>query len=219
MRARQGDEFPVALESCSVNEREQLMDQLPDLRPAARRVAALASAVTDDQLAGPTPCPDYAVRNILGHLLSVSTVFRDAGRKDLGAATATAPASMAPDVDDEGRWRAVLPQALEELAEVWRDPAAWEGVAQAGGVKLPGDHAGAVALNEVVIHGWDLARATGQPYEADEQALRVSEAMLTPFAEDPGRESPFGRAVEAPAGASLLDRVIALSGRDPGWTP
>lgn len=52
-----------------------------DLEPAARRTALLAGRVTDDQLTAPTPCPGYAVRNMLGHLIGLSLAFRDAGRR------------------------------------------------------------------------------------------------------------------------------------------
>ncbi|NEE28500.1 TIGR03086 family protein, partial [Streptomyces sp. SID7982] len=41
---------------------------LPDLGPAARRIAELLGPVDDGALDGPTPCPDYAVRELLGHL-------------------------------------------------------------------------------------------------------------------------------------------------------
>ncbi len=190
-----------------------------DLEPAARRVALLAEGVGDDQLAGPTPCPGTAVRNLIGHLIGLSVAFRDAGRKDLGPTTATAPGSVIPDIDDAGGWRAELPKALRELTETWRDPAAWEGMTQAGSVTFPAVEAGRVALNELVVHGWDLARATGQPYDPDGASLEASYAMLSPSAADRPEGGPFGPAVAVPADASLLDRVIGLSGRNPAWTP
>ena len=49
------------------------------------------------------------------------------------------------------------------MAEAWQDPAAWEGMTAAGGVDLRGEVAGVVALDELVIHGWDLAKAIGRP--------------------------------------------------------
>jgi uncharacterized protein (TIGR03086 family) len=190
-----------------------------DLEPVARRVAVLAEGVGDDQLGGPTPCPAYAVRNLLGHLIGLSTAFRDAGRKELGASTGTDPSSVVPDIDDEGPWRAQLPKVLDELAATWRDPGAWEGMTQAGGLTFPAVAAGRVALNELLVHGWDLARATGQPYAPDSDSLQVSYAFLAPSAEDRPADSLFGPALPTPPDATLLDQVIALSGRDPGWKP
>ncbi|MFG2349078.1 TIGR03086 family metal-binding protein [Streptomyces phaeochromogenes] len=187
-----------------------------DLGPQALIVARLAEEVGEEQLDAVTPCPEYAVRHLLGHLAGLSTAFRDAGRKDLGATTDTAPTSQLPDVTPG--WRAELPKVLGELAEAWRDPAAWTGETRAGGVDLPGEIAGIVAADELVVHGWDLARATGQPYAPDAAALNAAYAMLAPTAGDPDR-GIFGPAVPVPEGAPLLDRVIGLSGRDPGWAP
>ncbi|MEU5341722.1 TIGR03086 family metal-binding protein [Streptomyces sp. NPDC020766] len=187
-----------------------------DLRPQTLIVARLAEEVGEEQLDAATPCPEYAVRHLLGHLLGLSVAFRDAGRKDLGATTDTAPTSRLPDL--EPGWRAELPKVLGELAEVWRDPAAWTGETRAGGVDLPGEIAGIVAADELVVHGWDLARATGRPYAPDAAALNAAYEMLAPTADDPDR-GIFGPAVPVPEGAPLLDRVIGLSGRDPGWAP
>ncbi|MDQ0694887.1 TIGR03086 family metal-binding protein [Streptomyces anulatus] len=208
---------------------------LPDLEPATRRIAALLGQVDDSRMDGPTPCPDYAVRELLGHLTGLATAFRDAARKDLGASTAVSPDAALPVLDDD--WREVLRRRLEEVAAAWRSPDAWTGMTRAGGVELPGEVAGAVALNELVVHGWDLARSTGQPYAAGEAELRSCEALLAP-AEDGPNGSPedgspeygssedgsdgdglFGPPVPVPGDAPLLDRVIALSGRRPDWQP
>ncbi|MDX2935061.1 TIGR03086 family metal-binding protein [Streptomyces ipomoeae] len=188
-----------------------------DLAPQTRIVAGLVQGVSDAQLSGPTSCPEYAVRNLLGHLLGLATAFRDAGRKDLGPTTDTNPDAVVPDIGPG--WREALPRTLDELAEAWRAPAAWTGETRAGGVSLPGAVAGDVAVDELVVHGWDLARATGQPYEPDPAALASAHAFLAAAADDPTRGAIFGPVVPVPDDAPLLDRVIGLSGRDPGWKP
>ncbi|MFI2314607.1 hypothetical protein AMK17_22810 [Streptomyces sp. CB00072] len=206
---------------------------LPDLEQATRRIAALLGRVDESRLNGPTPCPDYTVRELLGHLTGLAAAFRDAARKDLGASTAVSPDAALPVLDDD--WREVLPRRLEEVAAAWRSPDAWTGMTRAGGVELPGEVAGAVALNELVVHGWDLARSTGQPYAAGEAELRSCEALLAPAEDGPGGspedgaddsledgsdgDSLFGPPVPVPGDAPLLDRVIALSGRRPDWQP
>lgn len=186
-----------------------------DLGPQTRVIARLADGVADDQLSGPTPCPELAVRNLLGHLLGLTVAFRDAGRKDLGVTTDTSPDSAVPDIGPG--WREELPKVLDELAEAWRDPGAWSGMTRAGGVDLPGEVAAAVAVDELVIHGWDLARATGQEYTPDPAALQASHDFLLAAVDDPSRGQIFGPVVPVPADAPLLDRAIGLSGRDPGW--
>ncbi|MFI9174762.1 TIGR03086 family metal-binding protein [Streptomyces lincolnensis] len=192
-----------------------MTDTMLDLGPQTLVIARLAAEVTDEQLADPTPCPELAVRNLLGHLLGLTVAFRDAGRKDLGATTDSAPGGV-PDIGPG--WREELPKVLDELADAWRDPAAWTGMTRAGGVDLPGAIAAAVAIDELVIHGWDLARATGQEYAPDPAALRAAHDFLEASADDPSRDEIFGPIVPVPDDAPLLDRAVGLSGRDPGWT-
>ncbi|MEE1753830.1 TIGR03086 family metal-binding protein [Streptomyces sp. SP18CS02] len=187
----------------------------PDLGPVTHRVAGLLDGITDDLLDAPTPCPGYSVRDLLGHVAGLAVAFRDAARKELGPSTDTPPEAARPVLD--GDWRTTLPLRLDELASAWRAPDAWQGMTQAGGISLPGQVAGAVALDEVLIHGWDLARATGQAYDADEASLRVSYELLAPAADDPGSGGMFGPPVPVPDDAPLLDRVIGLSGRHPRW--
>jgi uncharacterized protein (TIGR03086 family) len=187
-----------------------------DLGPQAAVVARLVEGVTDEQLADPTPCPQYAVRNVLGHLAGLAGAFRDAGRKDLGVTTDTTPDSTLPELGQG--WREELPKVLGEMAEAWRAPAAWTGMTRAGGLDLPGEIAGLVATDELVIHGWDLARATGQPYTPDPAALEACHSFLAASADDPDRGDIFGPVVSVEADAALLDRAVGLSGRTPGWT-
>ncbi|WP_037911614.1 TIGR03086 family metal-binding protein [Actinacidiphila yeochonensis] len=190
-----------------------------DLGGAARRVAELAAGVGEGRLADPTPSPGMAVRNLLGHLVGLSQGFQYAARKERTEHTGRSPAATVPDVDDDGAWRDELPLLLDGLAEAWRDPAAWEGMTQIGGVELPGGQAGLVALNELVVHGWDLARSTGQPYDAEPAELDLCRELLAASVEQRPIPGLFDVAVEVPPDAPLLDRVIGLSGRDPSWRP
>ncbi|GGQ40235.1 TIGR03086 family metal-binding protein [Streptomyces mutabilis] len=188
-----------------------------DLGPQTRVLARLAEGVSDARLADPTPCPDLAVRNLLGHLTGLAVAFRDAARKDLGVTTDTSPEASVPDIGPD--WREELPKVLGELAEAWRDPDAWTGMTRAGGIDLPGEVAGAVVADELVVHGWDLARATGQEYAPDPAALQASYGLLAASAEESDRDAgTFGPVVPVPADAPLLDRAVGLSGRDPRWT-
>ena len=106
------------------------------------------------------------------------------------------------------------------LAQAWTDPAAWEGMTQVGGVTLPGAIAGQIALDEVVLHAWDLARGTSQPYQQDPATLEACLAAMTgmyPPDDLDARKGIFEPPVPVPDNAPLVDRVVAYSGRDPGW--
>jgi uncharacterized protein (TIGR03086 family) len=190
-----------------------------DMEPAARRLADLVIGVPDELLGGPTPCSAYTLGDLVDHVGGLSLAFTAAATKAVGDAGSQAPS---PDASRLGPdWRTRIPRELGALAEAWRDPGAWTGMTQAGGIELPGEIAGLVALDELVIHGWDVARASGQPYECDPALLDVVHGFVAQFSA-PGQapqEGIFGPAVEVPANAPLLDRVIGLTGRDPAWSP
>ncbi|MPZ96706.1 MAG: TIGR03086 family protein, partial [Propionibacteriales bacterium] len=186
--------------------------------PTAQQLATLLRGVTDDQLTAQTPCDGYTLGDLIDHIGGLSQAFTAAATKDLGPATAQGPSGdatrLAPD------WRVRIPQQLGALAEAWRKPDAWEGMTRAGGIDLPADVAGKVALNELLIHGWDVARASGQPFDVDPPALDASMefvSMMSTPEEEAGRDGLFGPIVDVPDAAPLLDRTIGLSGRDPSW--
>lgn len=118
-------------------------------------------------------------------------------------------------------WRVRIPADLMAMAQAWRDPQAWTGMTQAGGVDLPGEVAGLVALDEVVIHGWDLARAAGIDYDCDGPTLEAVHGFVKGFEPPADADGPalFGPPVDVPAGAPLLDRVVGMTGRRPDWSP
>jgi uncharacterized protein (TIGR03086 family) len=195
---------------------------LIDLEPAAREVARLLAGVTDDQLAGPTPCADTTVAGLLDHLLGLSQAFTWAAHKSIetqGDGSAPGPPT-AERLDPN--WRTLLPERLDELAEAWRDPMAWTGMAAAGGVSMPAEEMGVVALDELVLHGWDLARATGQQFTCDPASTAAVLAFTSASAQPEQaafREGLFGPVVDVPADAPSFDRALGFAGRDPGWTP
>jgi uncharacterized protein (TIGR03086 family) len=187
-----------------------------DLNAAVAELQRTAGGVTDAQLDASTPCAGRTIRGLLGHIIGLSMAFRAAADKELGPLTDTDPGSDGwPDAGDD--WREELAARLPELASAWAEPDAWQGMTRAGGLDLPGDVAGLVALDEIVLHGWDLARATGQEYHCDETVARVLLDFVEGF--DPGgTPGLFGAAVDAPDGASLFEQVLARSGRDPHWS-
>lgn len=191
-----------------------------DLGPAALRMAELVSGVGDEQLDQPTPCVDLRVADLVDHVGGLALAFTDAAEKT------SDPAAGAPPIPDgarlRGDWRSRTSSDLAALADAWRSPAAWSGTTRVGGVDLPGAVAGVVALDELVLHGWDLARATGRPFSCDDETLQVLHQLIAPTAEpgqEASREGLFGPVVPVPDHAPLLDRVLGLAGRDPAWRP
>jgi uncharacterized protein (TIGR03086 family) len=188
----------------------------PDLGSTAAVVKTVISGVRDEQLPDPTPCDDTPVAQMLDHFMGLTVAFRLAAQKATGGFTARAPVASAEHLDTD--WRRKLPDQLDALVAAWRDPAAWEGDSQVGGVDLPGAVIGHVALSELVVHGWDLARGTGQAYELDDDPL---EACLRHLPEKQTGDIPglYKAEVPVPPDAPLLDRVVAKTGRHPDWKP
>lgn len=190
-----------------------------DLEPAAARLVDLLSGIPEESLSRPTPCPAYTLGDLVDHLGGLALAFTAAATKAGGGAGSQGPSGDASRLGTD--WQERIPRDLTLLVEAWRDPAAWSGMTRAGGVDLPAEVAGLVALDELVIHGWDLARASGQPYDCDRPSLDAVHGFVTQFS-GPGQEAErqglFGPVVRVPDDAPLLDRVIGLSGRDPAWS-
>jgi uncharacterized protein (TIGR03086 family) len=187
-----------------------------DLTPAADQVKKLLAGVSDEQLDGPTPCAEYTVRELLTHLGGLSFAFANAARK-------TGPTGPAPGtVELPADWRTTFSTRLTDLADAWRAEDAWQGMTAAGGIDLPGELCGKIALNELVLHGWDLAKATGQQFDATPESTRASLEFTTEAASPEwaaGRDGLFGEIVPVGPDAGPLERTLGLSGRDPNWRP
>jgi uncharacterized protein (TIGR03086 family) len=185
-------------------------------RPIAT-LQRVADGVGDGDYDRPTPCEGRTVGQLLSHVVGLTAAFRAAADKDLGEWTDNNP-DAGGWAEVEPRWRETLAERLPALAAAWRDPAAWTGMTRAGGVDLPGEVAGLVALDEVVLHGWDLARATGQDYSVDDA---TAEALLGFVSQGPDEGTPglFGPARPVADDAPVFDRVLARAGRDPHWSP
>src|SRR5262249_10116490 len=119
-------------------------------------------------------------------------------------------------------WRTRVPADADALADAWTMQSAWDGTTMIAGMEMPASIVGAVGLNEVVTHAWDLARATGQPFEVDRDTIAACMEFVGPMS-DPaaaGQRAPaFGPVVDSPDDATPLEHLIALTGRDPHWTP
>ncbi|WP_312030294.1 TIGR03086 family metal-binding protein [Actinomycetospora sp. TBRC 11914] len=188
---------------------------MPDLTPACEATAALVAALHDDELALPTPCDALDVAGVVAHLDLAGQGFAVIGRH---GDDEPAP----PYGPDRGpTWRrdladvlARLADVLARLADAWRDPAAWEGDTDTG-VALPNATWGRAALTEVVVHGWDLARATGRPLRFPEVTLRATLDHVLVFVPAAPVPALWGTPATVPDDAPLLDRVVAATGRRP----
>ena len=186
----------------------------PDLAPTAAEVARVIAGVRDDQLTDPTPCTGTSVAGMLDHFVGLTVAFRLGAEKKPQGGGPRADADQLP-----ADWRERLPAQLDGLVAAWRQPGAWEGITEVGGARMPAAAMGVIALNEVLVHGWDLAVATGQRYEVDpaaaQRCLQFARELAAGAPEV--RNGMFGPEVPVPEDADAFDRLLGQTGRDPGW--
>jgi uncharacterized protein (TIGR03086 family) len=190
-----------------------------DLGPAAQRLADLLTAVKDDELDRPTPCPEYSLGDLISHIGGIALAFTDAAAKKAGGHAEREPGGDGSALGAD--WRERIPRDVVAMAEAWRPPAAWTGMTRIAGGDAPAETVGLSAADELVVHGWDLARATGQAFSADAAVLEAARSFLSLFASPDapaGPSVPFGPSRSLPGDAPPLDQVISLAGRDVSWT-
>jgi uncharacterized protein (TIGR03086 family) len=186
-----------------------------EMTDAADAAARTVANVRTGQLGGPTPCGDWDVRALLNHLILWTSYSLEARAQGGSVGEELTDKDFAAEPGFAAAYRAQLDRALA----AWADPAAWERKLNVMGTPTPAADVAALNIAEMVLHGWDLAAATGQRYTvgdaATAAAANAAEANADLFRQYKG----FAEPVEVPASASGLDRLLALSGRDPAWTP
>lgn len=182
---------------------------------AYAHAAAVVAAVRPDQLASPTPCPDYDVGTLVDHLVGAGWRAVALGRGE------TPTGEEFPHVeltDAPGQLRS----AGRETAAAWTDDRPSATTTMPWGETHSGSTLVDMYLSELIAHSWDLAMAIDQTPSCDEElasaALAAARTMLRPEYRDMmGPGNPFG--AEQPAGddATTLDRFAAFMGRPIDW--
>lgn len=163
----------------------------------ATRVAGAA-----DQLEAQTPCERWTVRDVVNHLLEGADFFVDrAEGKDHPG-----PSEMPPDLLGDRDAAAAHAEARQRTLDAYSQP----GVVEKTGRLL------GIAFADHLVHGWDLARATGQdaaiPDDLAEAALGMVGGNLTPERRGTG----FKPEITVPDGAAIQQKLLAYLGREPG---
>ena len=188
-----------------------LHTEMTDAADAAARTVANVDA---SQFGRPTPCADWDVRTLLNHLIVWTSYSLAARAEGESIGQDLIDRDFAADPGFAADYRTQLDRALT----AWSDPATWERSLDVMGSPMPAADVAALNLAEMVLHGWDLAAATGQAYTVSEPAADAALRAVATNAELFRQYKGFAEPVQVPAGATVLDQVLALSGRDPGWT-
>ena len=191
------------------------MNLHPELTDAADAGARVVDSIRPGQFGDSTPDTEWDVRTLLNHL-----VLWTAYNFERRAHGEMVPEEMmtrdfAAEPDFAAAYRAQLDRALD----AWADPAVWEQELNVMGSATPAADIAAMMLAELVLHSWDLAVATGQSYTVSDRAAAAALAAVEANAEMFRQYKGFAEPVSLPDDATALDRALALSGRDPNWTP
>jgi len=179
------------------------MHPLAQLELLAPMLGGVVAGITPDELDNPTPCDEFTVRGVLEHMVGGATAF--------AAAYRGRPAGE-PDLSDP---LTTFTPTLADLGGAMSAPGALDQVVQAPFGAVPGDTFARFVVLDGLVHGWDLATATGQPYEPSDELVAEVEAFAR-GAVDPLRDGEtFAEAVEPLAGASPIERLVAYTGRRP----
>ncbi|MBD0707891.1 MULTISPECIES: TIGR03086 family metal-binding protein [unclassified Streptomyces] len=175
-------------------------------------VGETLAALKPEQYDVITPCPDFSVRDLANHLVSVLRRLTVMGT---GGSFMSHP-HFAPDVAD-GAWAEAWAESRAEFDAVWSDPAVLAREIGLPWGPVPGAAASVIYTNELVLHVWDLAKATGQSPEWDPEMLAAPLAHMHRAvpAEPRGNPVPFGPVVEVPRDAPAIDRLVGWYGRRP----
>lgn len=181
---------------------EQLDVVMPTVRTQAARVGL-------EQLGHRTPCVNFEVRDLFDHFIGV------------GSAVAAQLRGSGDPIDastlsDRERLDAVQP-ALDALHEAVKVPGAMERAVTVPFGTVPGEVVARFLTVDMLVHGWDLSQATGQPYEPDEHvvelALQTARELIAPEMRD---GDTFAAEVPVAEDAPAIDRLVAFTGRRPG---
>ncbi|WP_121185078.1 TIGR03086 family metal-binding protein [Nocardiopsis sp. Huas11] len=182
------------------------------LTGAVALVGEVIARTRPDQSDLATPCPDYGVRDLCRHLVSVGRRVAVLG----GGGDFHSVPHFAEDVAD-GQWSAAWDAAAGDITTVWSDPAVLGREIALPWGPVPGAVAAVNHTTEFVLHAWDLAVATGQDPEWDPAVLAGPLAAMHRAvpAEPRTAPVPFGPVVPVPDDAPGIDRLVAWYGRRP----
>lgn len=188
------------------------MHTVSDLRPAdalaVRATVAVAARVTPADLGRPTPCAGWDLRALLDHMT--------AQHHEFAAAVAG---------DDQGQDPAGYAASAARVVDVFAAGGSLDRpvtVPSLGGRPFPLRLVVAFHLVDFVVHGWDLARTLGEPWELPPPVLQAALAIARAVPDDDRRTRPgaaFAPAVPTTPGADTMDEILTRLGRSPTWQP
>ena len=183
-----------------------------EMADAAAEAARVVRGIPETKsLDDPTQCGDWDLRTLLNHTILWTSY--SAERRAHGESVAED--LMNKDFTADPGFREDYARQIGQAIKAWSSPGAWEGTRNVMGDATPAADVGAMLLMEVGLHGWDVARTTGQEFTVDDRTAKALEDVVSAQAELFRKYQGFADAIEPDSTATAFDRALALSGRDP----
>ena len=180
-----------------------------DIADRYRRLAAAfgerVAAVPDHRWDAQSPCPEWTARDVVRHVVDSQGMFLGFVGDEMGDI---------PSVDDDpsGAVAAATAAVQERLDDPARATQTFEGFL---GESTLEDSVNRFLATDLVVHAWDLARATGQDERMDPQEVTEVWGTAQGFGDTLRTPGAFGPEIEPPPDASDQDRLLAFLGRQP----
>jgi uncharacterized protein (TIGR03086 family) len=183
------------------------------LKPACGQMIELLAGVADTPLSSPSPCADFTVGELIDHVDHVSRLFTALALHD--AEGLRDPSTGPIRAHDDTNWCESVGLHMRRLGSAWDDPEAWQGKGNLPGSNLSNETWGKITLTEIVVHGWDIAKATGQPFDLPETTLRTCLNHVANFVPNAPNPALWKHPLCVSSDARLIDRIVAITGRIP----
>ena len=177
------------------------MDPVTQLEQLGPQLDGVVAGITPDQLDNPTPCDDFTVRGVLEHMIGGATVF---------AAVYRGQEPPDPDLNNLlGDFEPVIGDLFAAISA----PGALDQTVAAPFGEAPAEMFARFVVLDGLVHGCDLATATGQPYSPPDELVAAADAFAHQTL-DPLRDGElFTAATEPRTDASPIERLAAYTGR------
>lgn len=183
-----------------------------DLFDRATAWTATKVAEAQDQLDAQTPCEEWTVKRLVDHLLFVQQMFASGPAGGTIAPPTGPPPELVGD-DPAGQYE----EARKATIHAYSQPGTLEGTVKGSSGDVPAMQVLGIAFCDQLIHGWDIAKATGQdatmPEDLAAVAWQLLDGRISDEARGPGKN--FRAAVPVPDDASTQDKLVAYCGRTP----
>jgi len=190
------------------------MDDVATMQKVVSEANRVVSGITPEQLDLPTPCSDWDVRALLNHVTGGSDMFAEGVSQGAISDERVGELLGTDRLGDD--YQGAFAAATQRALDAFGTPGAAEKMVTLPFGTMPAGAALNIAIFDVTVHAWDLAKATGQSTTLDPEVVDPALAVGTQMIGDDMREGGmFGAAVPIADDAPASDRLAAFAGRQP----